>query len=104
MSRDLLSQRFWEAAKKFLEHNKSASFLEEMKSASLSQMMMKQGDIPVSKAEMLVKASPEWEEYLKLMTDSRAAANEAKLQMEYLRMRMSERMSEEATARMEAKL
>lgn len=104
MATEALSKKFWEAAKNFLEHNKSASFLEEMKTATLSQMMMKLGDMPVSKAEMQVKASPEWEEYIRLMTASRASANEAKLQMEFLRMKASERMSEEATARAELKL
>jgi len=78
--------------------------MEEMKSATLSQMMMKLGDIPVSKAEMQAKASPEWAEYIKLMTESRAAANEAKLQLEYIRMRAMERASEEANARLEMKL
>ena len=104
MANEALSKKFWECAKNFLEHNKTATFLEEMKSATLSQMMMKQGDIPVSKAEMQAKASPEWEEYLRLMTSSRAAANEAKLQMEWIRMRSMERASEEATARLEMKL
>lgn len=104
MASEQLSKKFWECSKSFLEHNKAASFLEEMKSATLSQMMMKLGDMPVSKAEMMVKASPEWAEYLKLMTESRASANEAKLQMEYLRMRLSEQMSKEATDRAEMKL
>jgi len=99
-----LSKKFWECSQKFLEHNKTASFLEEMKSATLSQMMMKLGDIPVSKAEMQAKASPEWAEYIKMMTESRAAANEAKLQLEYIRMRAMERTSEEANARLEMKL
>jgi hypothetical protein len=66
--------------------------------------MMKLGDLPVSKAEMMVKASPEWEEYLKLMCASRASANEAKLQMEYIKMRVMEKQSEEATARAEMRV
>lgn len=104
MATEALSKKYWECSKKWLEHNKTACFLEEMKSATLSQMMMKLGDIPVSKAEMQVKASPEWAEYIKLMTESRASANEAKCQIEFIRMRAAEQQSAEATARLEMKL
>lgn len=101
---EALSKKYWECSKEWLEHNKTAHFMEEMKSATLSQMMMKQGDVPVSKAEMLVKASEEWAEYIKLMCASRASANEAKCKIEFIRMKAAEQQSAEATARLEMKL
>lgn len=104
MANEMLSKKFWEASQEWVEHEKAASLLEHLRSATLSEMMVKQGDVPVSRAEMAVKASEEWKEYNKLMVASRSAANNAKVKMEYLRMRAMEQQSKEATARAEMKL
>lgn len=78
--------------------------LEDTKSAVLSQKMAALGDMPVSKAEMTVKASAEWKEFIQSMVDARKAANLLKVQLEYLRMRSGEWQSAEATKRAEMKL
>jgi len=99
-----ISEKFRLVAKEWVELDAAASLLEETKSATLSQMMVAQGDMPVSKAEMLTKASPEWEEFVVKMVEARKAANLSKVKLEYIRMQHSEEQSREATARAERRM
>jgi hypothetical protein len=99
-----LSEQFRLTAKAWVEADAAASLLEETKSAVLSQRMASLGDMPVSKAEMSVKASPEWEEFIVSMVEARKKAALLKVKLEWLRMRFSEQQSEEATKRAEMKL
>lgn len=98
------SEQFRLVAKEWVELDKSATMLEETKSAVLSQKMAALGDIPVSHAERAVKSSAEWQDFIKTMVDARSAANLRKMQMEYLRMRFSEWQSENANRRAEMRL
>lgn len=104
MSNAPLSEQFRLIGKKWKEADAAASLLEELKSATLSQRMVALGDMAVSKAEMTVKASQEWMDYIGKMVAARKEANELKLQLEWTRMRFTEWNSEEATRRAEMKL
>jgi hypothetical protein len=99
-----LSEQFRIAAKAWVDLDSAASLLEETKSAVLSQQMAAQGEMPVSRAELNVKASPEWADFVTRMVEARKAANLAKVRLEWLRMRFSEQQSFEATRRAEMKL
>lgn len=99
-----LSEQFRLAAKDYVDADNAASLLEEMKSATLSRMMAAYGDIPVSRAEMTVKASEKWSEYIDAMVSARTKSNELKFRLEWIRMRHSEQQSAQATARAEMKL
>lgn len=99
-----LSEQFRIIAKKYVEADAAASILEETKSAMLAQWMAEQGDMPVSRAEMLVKSSGKWTDYIYDMVEARKAAALLKAQLEYIRMRFSEQQSHEATKRAEMKL
>jgi hypothetical protein len=99
-----ISEQFRLSAKEWVELNAAADMLEESKSATLSQMMMEQGDMPVSRAEMIVKASKQWQDYISKMVQARKEANLAKVKLEWLRMLFQERMSIEATERAERRL
>jgi hypothetical protein len=99
-----ISEQFRLSAKEWVDLSAAADMLEESKSATLSQMMLAQGDMPVSRAEMNVKASEQWQDYIAKMVQARKAANLAKVKLEWLRMRHSEQMSIEATERAERKL
>jgi hypothetical protein len=101
---DPISERFRIVAKAFVDAEAAANLLEECKSATLSQLMLAQGDMPVSRAEMNVKASGEWKQYLETMVNARTRANKLKLQLEHIRMQHSEWQSAEATARAERRL
>jgi hypothetical protein len=96
-----ISEQFRIVARQWVEADKAANILEECKSAVLSKLMMSKGDVAVSKAEMLSKASDEWAEHLNLMVQARADANLKKVQMEFIRMQFSEWQSNDANARRE---
>ncbi len=99
-----LSEQFRLIAKKWIDADAAASILEETKSAFLAQRMAEQGDVPVSRAEMAVKASGEWSTYVNEMVEARKKASLLKAQLEYIRMRFTEQQSVEATRRAEMKL
>ena len=101
---DSFSEQFRIVAKEWVDADAAASVLEELKSATLSQKMQALGDMPVNRAEMAVKGSPEWEEYIRSMTNARRRANLLKVKLEYLRMKYGEWNSAEATKRAEMKL
>lgn len=99
-----LSEQFRLIAKRWIDADAAASILEETKSAFLAQKMAEQGDVPVSRAEMAVKASSEWVNYVQGMVEARKKAALLKAQLEYIRMRFTEQQSVEATRRAEMKL
>ena len=99
-----LSEQFRIIAKKWVDADAAANILEESKSAFLSRSMAELGDMPVSKAEMSVKASKDWTDYIDSMVEARKQASMLKVQLEYIRMQFSEWQSREATKRAEMKL
>jgi deoxyribose-phosphate aldolase len=99
-----LSEQFRIVAKKWVEADSAATMLEESKSAVLAKMMADEGDMPVSRAEMNVKASTQWKDYIRSMVEARQKAALLKVQLEYIRMKFSEWQSYEATKRAEMKL
>ena len=99
-----ISEQFRLVAKAWCDLDGAARLLEETKSASLSQMMKRLGDIPAAHAERDVKASPEWGDYIKRMVDTRTKANLKRVQLKYLEMRHREWIAADANARSERKL
>jgi hypothetical protein len=101
---ETLSEQFRLAAKAWVEADSAANLLEETKSAVLAERMTAFGDKPVSRAEMEVKASAEWKQYVEQMVTARKEANFLKVKVEWIRMRFQEWSSAEATKRAEMKL
>lgn len=99
-----LSEQYRVVAKRWVDADAAACMLEETKSSFLAQMMSEQGDMPVSRAEMNVKSSTEWRDYIKSMVEARQKAALLKVQLEYIRMRFQEWNSVAATRRAEMKL
>ena len=99
-----ISEQFRLVAKQWVDADNAARMLEESKTAVLSQRMALLGDVPVSHAEREVKASQEWQDWIKGMVEARTRANLLKVQLEYVRMQFSEAQSFEATKRAEMKL
>ena len=99
-----ISEEFRLVARAWVEAEKAAAILEESKTAVLSQMMLKEGDIAANKAEMRVKGSADWQEYLDKMVSARAEANLRRVQMKYVEMRFSEWQSADANARRERQM
>jgi hypothetical protein len=99
-----LSEQYRVVAKAYVDADSAASLLEETKSAVLARMMLNLGDMPVSRAEMQTKASPEWVEFVTNMVKARERAAFLKVKLEYVRMKFSEWQSMEASKRAEMRL
>ena len=104
MSNLPISEQFRLVAKKWVDADSAASLLEESKSAVLAKKMAALGDMPVSRAEMTVKASDEWADYIGKMVKAREQAALLKAQLEFLRMKFMEEQSSNATRRVEMRL
>lgn len=99
-----LSEQYRREAEKWVAADSAANLLEDSKSAVLAKMMAARGDMPVSKAEMQVKASDEWMSYVTKTVKAREHASLLKVQCEFIRMRFSEMQSENANRRAEMRL
>jgi hypothetical protein len=99
-----ISELYRLAAEEWVKLDGAARLLEETKTAVLSQMMASLGEMPVSRAELTVKSTDDWKEFVTEMVKARTAANEKKIEVEYLRMKFAEWNSNEANARIERKL
>lgn len=99
-----ISEQFRLVAKDWVEKDSAANLLEETKSAVLSQMMARLGDIPVSHAERSVKSSEQWMDFVTKMVRAREAANLAKVHCEFIKMKFSEWQSHNANKRAEMRL
>ena len=66
--------------------------------------MVARGDMPVSKAEMQVKASDEWSDYIGKMVRAREQAALLKAQLNYIQMRLQDQSAEAHRARAERRL
>ena len=99
-----LSEQFRIIAKQWVDADAAANILEDTKSAVLAERMLALGDMPVSRAEMQVKASKDWKHWVSSICEARQKANKLKVQLEYIRMKAGELASFEATKRAEMKL
>ena len=104
MSNLPISEQFRIVAKQYVDQDAAASLLEETKSAVLAQHMAAMGEMPVSKAEMAVKSTAQWHEYLENMVAERKKANMLKVKLKWVEMRFAEFQSAEATKRAEMRL
>lgn len=98
------SEQYRLVAKEYVALKAAADMLEETKSAVLAKRMAALGDMPVSRAEMAVKGSDEWSDYIKTMVEAREQAELKRVHLEYIRMKFQEWSSHNATARAEMRL
>ena len=98
------SEQYRIVAKEFVSLKSAADMLEETKSAVLAKRMAALGDMPVSRAEMAVKGSDEWSDYIKTMVEAREQAELKRVHLEYIRMKFMEWQSANATQRAEMRL
>jgi hypothetical protein len=96
-----LSEQYRIAAKQWVELDAAARLLEETKTAVLAERKTALGDMPDSRAERIVRASPRWAEFVKTMVDARTAANLARVKMKWLEICIGEWTSADANQRAE---
>lgn len=98
------SEIFKQAADDWADKEAAAQLLEDTKSAVMAQKQATLGDLPVNRAEQIIKATPEWYDHIKTVVEARRVANMAKVNLEYIRMKFTEWNNEEANHRAEARL
>lgn len=99
-----ISEEYRIIAKKWVDADSAASLREETKSAFYSQLMLEHANMPVNRAEITVKASAQWQEFVADMVQARKDANLLKVQLKYIEMKFYEWQSHNATKRAEMKL
>lgn len=98
------SEYFLEQGNEWVTLDAVARLLEENKTAVFAQRCNALGEMPVNRAEQMVRASPEWSDYIKKMVDAKTAANRAKIRTDYYRMKHMENTSDAANERLMSKM
>lgn len=102
------SEEWHKAALAWVDAEDAAQMLEETKSAVLSEMINRvlsaDTKMSVAKAESQVKGSPEWRRYLEKIVRARTAANRARMERDYMKMRFMEWNNTEANHRAGARV
>ena len=98
-SNEPISTQYGRLGEEWADAEAAARAMEEAKTSILAQRMMALGDMPVSKAEMIVKGSKEWQDYLRSLGSARTNANKLKIRLDVLKMRHSEWINQTATER-----
>lgn len=101
---DNFAEKYRLAGEAWVADDSAARLLEETKSVVFSQMVSKQGDMPVSRAEHAVRSSDDWRDFISKMVEARTKANAAKVELRYSEMKFLEWQSAAATARAERRL
>lgn len=98
------SDRYREAGEDWADKEAAAQMLEDSKSSVMAQWQTELGDMPVNRAEQTIKASARWREYIMDAVNARQAANKAKINLEYVRMKAMEASAKEANQRAELRI
>lgn len=103
-----ISEQYRIVAKEWVIADERARLLDEMKTTSLEQQKQRlievEGDMPDSHAERRVKASPEWETYIRGMVEAKTQANLKRSQLKFLEIRFAEIQDANASSRAEMRL
>ena len=85
------ADRYRYAGEDWADKEEAASLLENLRTSVLSQKCAELGgNIPVNRAEQIVKMSEDWVEYNKKMVAARKAANIARIELESLKMQFND--------------
>src|SRR5262245_966347 len=103
-----LSEQFRLMSKQWADADNAAHLMDEMKTTVLAQkknaLIEANPKMSDAAAERIVKASPEWAQYIKEMCGNRSRANVMRQHLKYLEMRHREWISADANARKEMAL
>lgn len=105
-----ISEQYRVAALKWADLENAAYMLESTKNDVLAEMKAKvvaasnEAKMPDNKAERIVRASPEWNDYRSRTAAAKHQARLARIEVEYLKMRFNEWQSSHADRRAEMRL
>jgi hypothetical protein len=102
------SEVYREAYERWVAADAAARLLDETKSSVFAQRVLEAmrsaPGVSMSKAEIEVRASAEWRDYLIKMTNAKTAANKAKIEVEFHRMKYWEATQDRADERFATRL
>src|ERR1035437_5171903 len=98
------ADKYRAAGETWADLESAAQLLEDCKSVVMAQRQSSLGEIPVNRAEQMVKASPDWEEYVRSCVEARHQANLARINLEAIKMSFTEWNSQQANERAEFKM
>lgn len=104
----LLSERYRLVADQWVAADAEAREFEELKTTRLEQyktkLILEQGEMADNKAERIVKASKDWEDYLLDMVTARTKANYLKVQLTEIQILEREQQDRNQTIRAEMRM
>lgn len=99
-----LVEQYRIAHEAWVDLDAAARMLEETKTTIMAQKQAALGDIPVNRAEQMVKSSKDWHDHLASLVNARTEANKAKVHLKYLEMKYYERQGMDANRRAEVRM
>lgn len=101
-----IAERFRQVAEEHAEVDAAFYMLENTRTSLAAELALKEiaKGMPVSKAELIAKASPEYREHVSKAGDAKHRANVLRARMDYLRMRERKEDRESWNERSERKM
>lgn len=99
-----LSEQFRLASKEAVRLKSIAKLAEDLKASKFAEMMLSHTDIAVSRAEIAVRASKEWQDHVRSICAAQEAADYASKRVKWIEMRFQEWVMETAHARAERQM
>ena len=95
------SEQYRLAGEAWADKEAAAQLLEDTKTATLAQWVAELGDMPVNRAENIIKAEDRWTELIEDIVAARKVANLAKVHLKVAEMRYYEHQAKQANTRTE---
>lgn len=96
-----LSELYRIASKEAVRLKSVAKLAEDLKPSRFAELMLGHSDIAVSRAEIYVRASTEWQDYIKSVAAANEASDYAHKKVKWIEMRFQEWVMQQAHARHE---
>jgi len=99
-----LSEQYRIAAKEYVKAKSISELADALKPTRFAELMQAHPDIAVSRAEIAVRASPEWKEHVASVVAAAEAADMARHKVKWIEMRFQEWVMQTASARKEREM
>ena len=99
-----ISEEYRIASKEAVRLKSVAKLAEDLKQSRFAELMLAHNDLAVSRAEIAVRASKEWQDYVRSVCAAHEAADYAHKRVKWIEMRFQEWVMEQAHARHERQM
>jgi len=99
-----LSEQYRIASKAYVKAKSVAKLAEDLKPSKFALMMSHHNDLAVSRAEIAVRSSPEWQQYIRSVVAATEDADMARAKVKWIEMRFQEWVMQQAGSRKEREM